>query len=67
VDEIDKRSEMLKKLFAANKGISKLTGADPESIEEMMKNPDLYSMTNGDVDTKPRGNLITLKILLKSR
>lgn len=62
VGEIDKRSEMLKKLFAANKGISKLTGADPESIDEMMRNPDLYSMTSGDVDTNPRGKSTRVKL-----
>jgi len=41
VDDSAKRSQMLEKLFAANKGISKLTGASPESIDEMMSNPDL--------------------------
>ena len=44
---------MLEKLWAANKGISELTGATPESIDDMMENPDLYSMINGDVNTSP--------------
>jgi len=51
--EEDVRNEMLEKLFAANKGISELTGASPESIDEMMKNPDLYSMINNEVNTSP--------------
>jgi hypothetical protein len=52
--EKSRQSEMLKKLFSANKGVSKLTGIDPETIEEMQKNPDLYNMLSGDIDTTPR-------------
>ena len=52
-DMEDKRNAMLEKLLAANKGISELTGASPESIDDMMENPDLYSMINNDVNTSP--------------
>lgn len=52
-DEEDNRNAMLEKLLAANKGISELTGASPESIDEMMQNPDLYSMINNEVNTSP--------------
>ena len=43
-DDIEKRSKMLEKLFAANKGMAKLTGQEPESIDEMMENEDLVRM-----------------------
>lgn len=33
--------DILKKLFEANQGMSKLTGSQPESMEEMMANKDL--------------------------
>lgn len=49
----DQRNAMLEKLMAANKGISELTGTSPESIDDMMENPDLYSMLNNDVNTSP--------------
>lgn len=44
VDEIEKRSQMLEKLFAANKGMAKMTGQEPESMDEMMQNEDLVRM-----------------------
>lgn len=40
----DNKTEMLQKLFSANKGMSKLTGQPPESIEEMMRNGELTKM-----------------------
>ena len=43
-DEIEKRSQMLEKLFAANKGMAKMTGQEPESMQEMMENEDLVRM-----------------------
>jgi hypothetical protein len=43
VDEAG-RTEMLEKLFSANKGMSKLTGQEPESIDEMRSNEDLVKM-----------------------
>jgi hypothetical protein len=43
-DDIEKRSQMLEKLFAANKGMAKMTGQEPESMEEMMGNEDLVRM-----------------------
>ena len=49
----NEQNSMLDQLYAANKGISELTGASPESIEDMMGNPDLYSMMNGDINTSP--------------
>lgn len=49
-----RRSKMLEKLFSANKGISKLTGAEPESIDEMEQNEILNAMISSDVDTNPR-------------
>ena len=53
-DDVGKRNAMLEKLFSANKGISELTGASPESVEEMMKNPDLYAMLNEELDEYPK-------------
>ena len=53
-DDEAKRNAMLEKLFAANKGISQLTGASPESVEEMINNPDLYTMLNEEVNTSPQ-------------
>ena len=41
---------MLEKLFAANKGISKLTGKRAESMEEMMMNQELMKMVNSEVN-----------------
>ena len=43
-DDIEKRSKMLEKLFAANKGMAKLTGQEPESMDEMLRNEDLVRM-----------------------
>jgi len=34
-DEIEKRSQMLEKLFAANKGMAKMTGIEPETMKEV--------------------------------
>jgi len=49
VRAIDNRSKMLEKLFSANKGIAKLTGASPESVNEMMSNEDLVKMISDKV------------------
>jgi hypothetical protein len=35
------KSKLLERLFAANKGMSKVTGFDPDTIEDMLKNEDL--------------------------
>ena len=40
----ESRKEMLQKLFAANKGLSKLTGKPAETEEEMMSNEELVKM-----------------------
>lgn len=58
VDDDTRRSEMLKKLFAANQGMSKLTGAPPESIKEMMKNGELTKMISNKVYNGPEVNFI---------
>ena len=49
-EEIDKKSAMLEKLFAANKGMSKLMGGiEPESMQDMMSNGDLTSMLADEI------------------
>ena len=55
VDEVEnqRREDILAKLFAANSGISKLTGAMPESIQDMMQNEQLMSSLENAVNTKP--------------
>lgn len=42
--ETENRRKLLESLFAANKGMSKMTGKDPESMDEMMKNEALMKM-----------------------
>ncbi len=42
------RKKMLEALFAANKGMSKLHGGTPESIEDMMANEQLMKMISVD-------------------
>lgn len=52
------RSKMLEKLFAANKGMSKIMTngpLDPESMEKMMQNEDLVKMISDQV-YGPRGD-----------
>lgn len=39
-----KKSEMMEKLFAANQGLSKLTGKPAETVDEMMSNEQLVKM-----------------------
>ena len=39
-----KKSEMMERLFAANQGLSKLTGKPAETIDEMMSNEELVKM-----------------------
>jgi hypothetical protein len=43
LDEMN-RKDMLEKLFAANKGMSRLTGKPAETMEEMMSNEDMVKM-----------------------
>lgn len=50
----ERRAETLKKLFQANKGISKLTGNAPETIEEMTDNEQLMKMIGNDVNAEPQ-------------
>jgi hypothetical protein len=42
--EAEERRKMLESLFAANKGMSQMTGKEPESMDEMMKNKELMKM-----------------------
>ena len=51
--ESEKRKKMLESLFAANKGMAKITGKDPETIKEMMENRDLMNMINSEVNEEP--------------
>lgn len=46
------RSEMLKKLFAANKGMSKVTGQPAETITDMTSNEDLVRMISSKIYDK---------------
>ena len=48
-----RRKEMLEKLFAANKGMAKLTGGAPESMEDMMKDGNLMKAISSEVDPEP--------------
>lgn len=50
--EADDRRKMLESLFAANKGMSKMTGKEPESMDEMLKNESLMKMMK-EVNMKP--------------
>ena len=50
--EADDRRKMLESLFAANKGMSKMTGKEAESMDEMLKNEALMKMIK-EVNTKP--------------
>jgi len=48
-----RRKEMLEKLFAANKGMARLTGGAPESMEDMMKDGNLMKAISSEVDPEP--------------
>lgn len=50
----DQREKILQKLFAANKGMSKLTGNSPQSYEEMLNDEKLMDSINQDIDTNPK-------------
>jgi hypothetical protein len=53
LDEVEKRSDMLKKLFAANKGMGKITGKEPESMDDMMSNEELVKMISRKIYPDP--------------
>lgn len=53
VSAIGKRSEMLEKLFAANKGMAKLTGTPAEGMDEMISNEDIVKMVSAKIYDKP--------------
>jgi CS domain len=53
-NEAENRQKMLEKLFSANKGMSKLTGKEPETIADMMKNKELMDMLEREVNEKPQ-------------
>ena len=48
-DESNKRNEMLQKLFAANKGMAKLTGKTPETIDEMVSDSDVMKSLTSEI------------------
>ena len=48
-DESNKRNEMLQKLFAANKGMAKLTGKMPETIDEMVSDSDVMKSLTSEI------------------
>lgn len=50
--EAENRRKMLESLFAANKGMSKMTGKEPEGMDEMLKNEALMKMIR-EVNMKP--------------
>ena len=50
VAEGENRRKMLESLFAANKGMAKLTGKEPETIADMKLNQDLMEMLNREVN-----------------
>lgn len=52
VGESENRKKMLESLFAANKGMSKLTGKEPETIGDMKMNQELMEMLNRDVSDR---------------
>jgi len=54
----ERRTDLLKKLFESNKGISKLSGLEPESMEEMMKNGALTRMIADEVYPDPQVSMI---------
>jgi len=50
--DLESRSKMLEKLFAANKGMSKImkdAGQDPETVDEMLENQDLVKMISDKI------------------
>lgn len=56
--QTQKRAEILEKLFAANQGMSKLSGVPPESMREMMSNGDLTRMIADEIYAKPQVSTI---------
>ena len=48
-DDQESRSKMLEKLFAANKGMARITGKEEESMNEMLDNKDLVRMISDKV------------------
>lgn len=52
-DDVNKRKQMLEKLFAANKGVSKLTGKPAESVSDMLDNKKLMEILGKEVDDNP--------------
>lgn len=53
-DITEKRSKMLEKLLAANKGLSKVSGVPAESMEDMMANGDLVKMMSDQIYGEPQ-------------
>ena len=51
--DAENRRKMLESLFAANRGMSKMTGKEPEGMDEMLKNEALMKMLK-EVNTTPQ-------------
>lgn len=59
-EDLMARSKMMTNLFSANKGLSKLTGMEPETISDMMKDPNLReSLAHSSADGGPPKGQIT--------
>lgn len=53
-NEEEKRADLLKKLFAANKGLAKMTGVPEESWSEMMEDEKMLKAISAPVSTTPK-------------
>ena len=49
-----KRAALMEKLLAANKGLAKLTGRSPETMEDMLSDLQMQESIQGELDTKPK-------------
>jgi hypothetical protein len=50
-----KKSELLEKLFEANKGMAKLTGQDSQELKDYMQSDEYLNLMNSKpIDTTPR-------------
>jgi hypothetical protein len=53
-----KRTDMMEKLFAANQGMSKLSGVPPETMRELMQNGELTRMIADEVYDTPQATVV---------
>jgi hypothetical protein len=54
IQQLESRSKMLEKLMSANIGMSKLIGMPPETVEDMLNNPDMKEMLLRKVEERPQ-------------